>query len=133
MRVLRRGVSASSNHQTYSPWYSLDVRECICNNIGVYQIEISDGALDELAALRAFDENRVLEAIEKQLSHEPNVETRNRKILVGVTPPFEAVLPVWELRVEQYRVFYDVSDENKKVYVRSVREKPPHKALEEIL
>ncbi|MBI4583802.1 MAG: type II toxin-antitoxin system RelE/ParE family toxin [Planctomycetes bacterium] len=101
--------------------------------MGVYQIEISDGALDELAALRAFDENRVLEAIEKQLSHEPNVETRNRKILVGVTPPFEAVLPVWELRVEQYRVFYDVSDENKKVYVRSVREKPPHKALEEIL
>ena len=99
----------------------------------MHQIEISDGALDELAALRAFDENRILEAIEKQLSHQPNVETRNRKKLVGVTPPFEAVLPVWELRVGRYRVFYDVSDEDQMVYVRSVRDKPPHKTLEEIL
>ena len=65
----------------------------------MYQIEISDGALDELAALRALDENRILEAIEKQLSHQPTGETRNRKKLVGVTPPFEAVLPVWELCV----------------------------------
>jgi mRNA-degrading endonuclease RelE of RelBE toxin-antitoxin system len=99
----------------------------------VYQIEISDGALDELAALRAFDENRILEAIEKQLSYEPNLETRNRKMLVGVIPPLEAIPPIWELRVGRYRVFYDLSDEDQKVYVRSVRDKPAHKTLEEIL
>jgi len=34
-------------------------------------------------------------------------------------PPFEAVPPIWELRVGNYRVFCDVDDEEQRVYVRA--------------
>jgi mRNA-degrading endonuclease RelE of RelBE toxin-antitoxin system len=48
-------------------------------------------------------------------------------------PPWAAEPPIWELRVRGYRVFYDVSEEEKVVYVRAVRKKPPAKTTEEIL
>ena len=67
------------------------------------------------------------------LTREPGVETRNRKQLVSLVPPFEAVPPVWELRIREYRVFYDVSEEERTVYVRAVRRKPSHRSTGEIL
>lgn len=67
------------------------------------------------------------------LTHEPAVETRNRKQLVNLVPPFEAIPPVWELRIREYRVFYDVSEQQRTVYVRAVRRKPAHRSTREIL
>lgn len=99
----------------------------------VYEIEIGAGAMEEIEGLRAFDGRRVLDSIREQLVHEPTVPTRNRKLIEGVDPPFEAVPPVWELRVGEYPVFYDVNEEEKKVLVRAVRRKPLHKATEDIL
>jgi mRNA-degrading endonuclease RelE of RelBE toxin-antitoxin system len=99
----------------------------------VYVIEFSEETLDELASVRAFEQERILEAIERQLSHQPTAETRNRKMLEGLAPSFEAVPPIWELRVGEYRIFYDVDEDEKKVYVRAIRRKPPHKTTEEIL
>jgi mRNA-degrading endonuclease RelE of RelBE toxin-antitoxin system len=75
----------------------------------------------------------LLDEIAQHLSHEPNRETRNKKILRGLTPPWEHVEPVWELRVAEYRVFYDVDEAAGEVIVRAVRRKPPHKTTEEIL
>jgi len=43
------------------------------------------------------------------------------------------VVPIWELRVGEFRVFYDVDEEAQTVFVRAVRHKPPHKTTEEIL
>ena len=40
---------------------------------------------------------------------------------------------MWELRVGDYRVFYDVSQEDETVYVRAVRKKPLGKSTEEVL
>ncbi len=54
-------------------------------------------------------------------------------MLEGLAPSFEAVPPIWELRVGEYRIFYDVDEDEKKVYVRAIRRKPPHKTTEEIL
>lgn len=54
-------------------------------------------------------------------------------MLVGLIPPFEATPPVWELRVGQPRVYYDIDEAQKKVYVRAIRRKAPHKTTEEIL
>ena len=65
--------------------------------------------------------------------HEPVRETRNKKILRGLTPPWECVGPIWELRVDEYRVFYDVDEAAGEIVVRAVRRKPPHKTTEEIL
>jgi mRNA-degrading endonuclease RelE of RelBE toxin-antitoxin system len=53
--------------------------------------------------------------------------------LINLVPPWDVAPPVWELRVGQYRVFYDVDEGKKVVYVRAVREKPRGKTTEEIL
>jgi hypothetical protein len=52
--------------------------------------------------MRKFDLRRVVAEIEAQLTHEPTRETRNRKRL----RPNK--LAEWELRVEAFRVFYDL-------------------------
>src|SRR5262245_57714943 len=99
----------------------------------VYEIEFSKSVEKDLRAFRTIDRVRILKEIERQLSFEPCVETRNRKVLVNLIPPFEAVPPVWELRIGEYRAFYDVDGAERIVYVRAVRKKPPHKTTEEIL
>jgi len=99
----------------------------------VYTIEYADDVADDLAQLRAFERARVLDAIEVQLKHEPTRRTRNKKILVGLIPPWEYVEPIWELRIGEYRVFYDVDETTSVAVVRAIRRKPPHKTTEEIL
>jgi hypothetical protein len=37
------------------------------------------------------------------------------------------------LRVDEYRVFYDVDEAAEQIIVRAVRPTPPHKTTEEIL
>jgi len=99
----------------------------------VFIISYAESVAEDLAEIRAFERKQLLEQIEQQLSHEPIRETRNRKILRGLTPPWEHVKPVWELRVNEYRVFYDVDEAAGQVIIRAVRRKPPHKTTEEIL
>jgi len=106
---------------------------CICNYIRVYEIRVSEDVEKDLRRIKARDRRRILDTMEEQLSHEPSVETKNRKILVNLIPPFETVPPVWELRVGDYRVFYDVDEGDEVVYVRAVRRKPPQRTAEEIL
>jgi hypothetical protein len=47
----------------------------------VYVIDLTTEAMDDLAGLRKFDQVRIVEGIETQLSQEPGTETRNRKRL----------------------------------------------------
>jgi mRNA-degrading endonuclease RelE of RelBE toxin-antitoxin system len=99
----------------------------------VFAIELARSVEKDLAEIRAFDRSRILKAIELQLSSDPCVETRNRKVLVNLIPPFEAVPPIWELRIGEHRIFYDVDLDEGTVYVRAVRRKPLHKTTKEIL
>ena len=99
----------------------------------MFTIEYAEGVVDDLADLRAYDRRRILDRIDLQLTHQPTQETRNRKNLLGLTPPWEHEHPVWELRVGRFRVFYDVNEEAGRVTVRAVRHKRPHKTTEEIL
>lgn len=99
----------------------------------MYEIRLSEGVERDLRAIRAHYRGRVLDAIEEQLTQKPNVATKNRKILVNLNPPFEAVPPLWELRVGANRIFYDVAEEEGIVSIRAIRHKPPHKSTEEIL
>ena len=68
-----------------------------------YAIDFADTAIDHMKALTARERSTVIDAIEDQLSHEPLVETRNRKLL-RPNP-----IAAWELRVGALRVFYDVA------------------------
>ena len=99
----------------------------------MFDIEYAESVADDIANLRAFERKRILDAVEKQLKYEPTRETRNRKILEGLVPPWEHVQPVWELRIGEYRIFYDVNQALMTVMIRAIRHKPPHKRTEEIL
>jgi len=99
----------------------------------VYELRFATDVEDDLKRVRVHDRRRILDSIEVQLSHQPTVPTRNRKILVDLTPTWEANPPIWELRVGVYRVFYDVDEDRREVCVRAVREKPPDKRTEDII
>ena len=85
-----------------------------------------------MKAIRKFDRATLIRAIDDQLTHQPDVETRNRKVLAGAAPSFTHEPPVWELRVGEYRIFYDVDSDGTIVFIRAVREKPPHRTTGEI-
>ena len=99
----------------------------------MYVIEYARGIAGDIAELRSFERRRILDGIEAQLKYEPAQQTRNKKLLVGLKPPWEHAEPVWELRIGEYRVFYDIDDAAKIVMVRAIRHKPPHRTTEEIL
>jgi mRNA-degrading endonuclease RelE of RelBE toxin-antitoxin system len=86
-----------------------------------------------LKKLPASKWREILDKIQEQLSRQPIRETRNKKILEGLQPPWKHRQPMWELRVGEYRVFYDVDPEENRVMVRALRHKPPHRTTEEIL
>jgi mRNA-degrading endonuclease RelE of RelBE toxin-antitoxin system len=56
-----------------------------------------------------------LDTVDKQLKHQPTVETRNRK------PMRPNPLAPWELRIGNLRVYYDVeNDPEPTVFIRAV-------------
>jgi len=70
-----------------------------------YRIEYSPEAESHLRALTARQQAIVLDVAERQLSRQPTVETRNRK------PMRPNPVAPWELRIENLRVYYDVTEE----------------------
>jgi mRNA-degrading endonuclease RelE of RelBE toxin-antitoxin system len=98
-----------------------------------FTIELSRSAAKSLNAIRVFERRTITDSIDRQLVFEPDVETRNRKCLVDAIPPFEHVPPLWELRVGEFRVYYDVNVTESVVSIRAVRRKPPHKTTDQVL
>jgi mRNA-degrading endonuclease RelE of RelBE toxin-antitoxin system len=70
-----------------------------------YQIQYSPEAEAHLRALTARQRTTVFDTIDKQLAHQPAVETRNRK------PMRPNPLAPWELRIGKLRVYYDIQEE----------------------
>jgi mRNA-degrading endonuclease RelE of RelBE toxin-antitoxin system len=99
----------------------------------VYAIQLASGAQQDLKRLSIFHRNTIIDAMERNLTHEPARISRNRKILIGLIPPWTAEPPIWELRVGDYRVFYDVAEDERVVYIRAVRKKPAGRTTEDIL
>jgi mRNA-degrading endonuclease RelE of RelBE toxin-antitoxin system len=83
-----------------------------------FEIQFTDAAWQDLATLRKFDRGQVVNGIETQLTHQPDVETRNRKRL----RPNQ--LAEWELRIDHFRVFYDVRPDEPSVKIVAVGWKP---------
>jgi mRNA-degrading endonuclease RelE of RelBE toxin-antitoxin system len=98
-----------------------------------YSIRLAVDALRDLRAFKAYHRNRILDEVDKQLKYDPTSPARNRKLLVDLLPSWEAQPPIWELRIGEFRVFYDVSEVEKTVYVRAVRRKAGGQTTEDIL
>lgn len=99
----------------------------------VFEIRFAEDVEEDFRNIRIYYRNQILDAIEQQLAHEPDTRTRNRKLLENLIPPWHPVAPIWELRVGEYRVFYDVSPTESVVYVRAVRRKRRGAKTEDIL
>jgi mRNA-degrading endonuclease RelE of RelBE toxin-antitoxin system len=70
-----------------------------------YAVIYSPEAVDHLSALQKTDQVMVMNEVEQQLSQEPKLKTRKRKLLRP-----NPVAP-WQLRLGDIRVFYTVQDE----------------------
>ena len=69
-----------------------------------FEILLAPEAIEDLRKLKAGDRTAVKEALETHLRHEPTKTSRSRiKRLRGVARP------QYRLRVQEVRVFYDVS------------------------
>ena len=98
-----------------------------------YEIEIVPEASAELKGFRAHDRVRILDEVEEQLAYQPQVGTRNRKMLDVEVAGFDFNPPLWELRIGKFRVFYDVDEVEQLVVVRVVRSKQKGQTTEDIL
>jgi mRNA-degrading endonuclease RelE of RelBE toxin-antitoxin system len=98
----------------------------------MFSIRFAKGAIGDLEGIVPHTRGRIIDAIEESLRAQPQIPSRSRKELIGLVPPWERLRPVWELRVGEYRVFYDVDTPDREVIVRAIRHKG-RKTTQEIL
>lgn len=98
-----------------------------------YTIEYTAEAFEALDGIKEVYRTAIIRAIDVHLRHQPTVETRNRKIIRGQKNPWNEREQFWEFRVEEWRVFYDVSEPDGAVTIYTVRRKPPHWTTEQLL
>jgi mRNA-degrading endonuclease RelE of RelBE toxin-antitoxin system len=67
-----------------------------------FEIIYSPEAVDHLLALPKAEQARILDEVDRQLTHQPDVSTRRRKLLRP-----NPIAP-WELRISHLRVFYSI-------------------------
>jgi mRNA-degrading endonuclease RelE of RelBE toxin-antitoxin system len=82
-----------------------------------FTIELSLDARNHLDRLRTRDQRIIVDAITDQLTHQPDQPTRHRKRLED-----NPVAP-WELRVGNFRVFYDIDVDDGIVIIVAVGQK----------
>ncbi len=82
-----------------------------------YAINIADEAASHLGGLTRYAQRIVLDGIELHLRHQPTQETRRVKRM-RPNP-----VATWELRLGDYRILYDVAEEERTVNVLVVGEK----------
>jgi mRNA-degrading endonuclease RelE of RelBE toxin-antitoxin system len=80
----------------------------------MYEIELSGNAVKDLEYFKKFERNVIVTGVEQNLIYEPSIETKNRK------PLRPNDLANWELRIDMYRVFYNIVEEEQKVEIVAV-------------
>jgi len=80
----------------------------------MFNIAFTPSALDDIGWFRRRGQKIIFEMVEEQLTHQPNIETRNRKKL----RPNQ--IAEWELRIDKYRVFYDVDFKANAIEIRMI-------------
>lgn len=80
-----------------------------------YRIEFVNAAKDDLGMLRKSDRVKVLDRIEKHLSHQPTLQSKSR-----IKPLRPGTFPPFRLRVDKFRVYYDIDESQRLVIVFGV-------------
>jgi mRNA-degrading endonuclease RelE of RelBE toxin-antitoxin system len=79
-----------------------------------YRIAVSRNSLSHLQAFTVKEQRLIRDALTEQLSYEPTTPTRNRE---EMRPN---LLAIWELRIGDFRVYYDVDEEESIVDIRAI-------------
>jgi mRNA interferase RelE/StbE len=80
-----------------------------------YEIRYASEAVADLRGMRTFDQRNVLTGIELHLLHQPKIVSKSRIRLM--------LQPFWSqyrLRVGDFRIYYDVNDDERVVNVLRV-------------
>jgi mRNA-degrading endonuclease RelE of RelBE toxin-antitoxin system len=80
----------------------------------MFEIEFTASAIEDLSFLRKFEQRFVVDMIERHLAAAPLEPARNRK------PLRPNDLSSWELRLGDFRVFYDVDAQGRIVKIKAV-------------
>ena len=83
-----------------------------------YEVNYADEAARDIKELRAYDQSKIMEAIETQLVPAPTKVSRSG--IKKMTQPFWSQ---FRLRVEDFRVYYDVDEPKRQVSVLRILEK----------
>ena len=83
-----------------------------------YEIRYAEEAIADIRALRTFDQRKVLDAIEQYLAHQPGLESKSR--IKAMAQPFWSQ---YRLRIDDFRVYYDVDGAQPTVNVLRVLKK----------
>jgi len=91
-----------------------------------YEIRYANEAVHDVRQMRKFDQRKVLEGIEIHLTHQPKFVSKSR--IKAMSQPFWSQ---YRLRVDEFRVYYDVNDDDRIVNVLRVLMKTTDQSLEE--
>ncbi len=80
----------------------------------MFEITFTPKAVEDIRWFKKVERKKILAKLVSQLSYEPAIETRNRKRL----RPNK--LAEWELRLDRFRVFFDIDPKNRLIRVEAV-------------
>jgi mRNA-degrading endonuclease RelE of RelBE toxin-antitoxin system len=89
----------------------------------MFEIKLTEEAIEDLRWFKKTEQAYILDELEAAVSKEPAAETRNRKRL----RPNQ--LAEWEVRIGDFRVFYDIDQESKLIKIQAAGYKERNKLL----
>lgn len=84
------------------------------DNLMRFEIELTREAIDDMRSLKKNEQTHIIQGIEIHLAYQAGEESSNRKKL----RPNQ--LAEWELRIDRFRVFYDIDTDRKHVRIEAV-------------
>lgn len=88
-----------------------------------YRIEFVRDAIEDLRHLRKTYQVKVLDRIERHLAYEPGRQSKSRMKRLRA-----ATFPPYRLRVDQFRIYYDIDEPNRVVMVYGIMPKDQSEA-----
>jgi mRNA-degrading endonuclease RelE of RelBE toxin-antitoxin system len=83
----------------------------------MFKTRFVESALEDLELLEKFEQRHVVSMIQQHLSLQPTTPTRRRK------PLRPNDLATWELRLGALRVFYDIDQQDRIVWIKAIGRK----------
>jgi len=80
----------------------------------MFRISYTDSALADISTFRKNERRTIFDTVDEQLIYQPDLITRNRKKLRS------NAIAEWDLRIQDFRVLYDIYFDKQKVEVKVV-------------